>query len=77
MYNNSNIQNKQIEINTCKILSLFKISRTHVWKMTPPPPPPPPLDFANLRLLLKKYPLLRENGYEHDIHFGREWEGRV
>ena len=35
MHNNSNMQNKHMEINTCKILPLFKISQTHAWKMTP------------------------------------------
>ena len=40
MHNNSNMRNKQMEVNICKILPLFKISRTHAWKW------PLFLDFA-------------------------------
>ena len=35
MRNKSNMRNKQMVINTCKILTFFKISRTHGCKMTP------------------------------------------
>ena len=35
MHNNSNMRNKQMVINTCKILPSIKISRTHACKMTP------------------------------------------
>ena len=34
MHNNSNLWNKQMVINTCKILHFIKISRTHACKMT-------------------------------------------
>ena len=33
MHNNSNMRNKQMVINTCKIFSFFKISRTLVSKI--------------------------------------------
>ena len=56
----------QMEINTCKILPLFKISRTQAWKW------PVFLDFPNSRLPLKKIPPYRENGYEQGIRSGRE-----
>ena len=65
MYNNSNILNKQMEINTCKILSFFKISRTHAWKMTL---------FSWFREFgppIEKNAPFCENGYEHGTHFSR------
>ena len=70
MHNNSNLWNKQMKINTCKIVPLLKISRIHAWKMTPF------LDFANSRLPLKKYAFFRENEYERGICFVRERRGR-
>ena len=33
MHNNSNMRNKEMVINTCKILPFLKISRTHAYKM--------------------------------------------
>ena len=33
MHNNSNMRNKQMEINTRKILPFFKISWSYAWKM--------------------------------------------
>ena len=56
--------NKQMEINTCKILSF---SRTHAWKMTLF------MDFTNSHLPLKILVFFREIGYKHGIRFGREW----
>ena len=63
MHKNSNMRNKQIEINTCKNIadsclnneSSFLISRIRAshWKATPS---------------------FRENGYEYGIRFGREGE---
>ena len=35
MHNNLNMRNKQMLINTCKILPFIKISRTYACKMTP------------------------------------------
>ena len=67
MHNKSNMRNKQMIINTCKILPFFKVSRTYACKMTLF------IDFANSRLPLKKYPFFRGNGYERGIYFGREW----
>ena len=67
MPNNSNMQNEQMEINIYKILSFFKISRTHVWEMTP---------FSWFRTPIeKKCPFFRENectvSYnEHLPHMG-------
>ena len=34
IHNNSNMRNKQMEINTCKFLPFLKNSRTYIWKMT-------------------------------------------
>ena len=66
MHNYINLQSEQMIINTCKILPFFKISRSHVCKMTHFFAPP----------IEKKNPLFRENGYERGIRFGREWRGR-
>ena len=52
MHNYSNMRNKQMVINTCKILPFLKISRTHACRITP---------FSWFREFappLKKYPLL-------------------
>ena len=67
MHNNSNIRNKQMVINTCKIypFSKFRGLMPAKWPIF--------LGFANSRLPLKKCPLFRENGYERGIRFGREW----
>ena len=35
MHNYSNMRNKQMVIDTCKVLPFFKISRTHACLMTP------------------------------------------
>ena len=70
IHNNSNTRNKQMEMNTCKILPFFKISRTHAWKM---------IHFSWFRNShlphWKKYPFFRENLYERGIRFGGEVVG--
>ena len=66
MYSYSNMRNKQMVINTCQILPLFKIPRTRACKMTP---------FSWFREFAppieKIPPFFRENWYERSIRFGR------
>ena len=65
--NDSNMRNKQMEINTCKILPFFEISRPHAWKMTPL--------FLISRIRAshwKKYPFFAKRVRAWCIHFGRE-----
>ena len=48
MHSHWKMQNKEIEINTCKILPFFEISRNHVWNDS---------TFLIPGLPLKKYPI--------------------
>ena len=58
------------QTDTCKMLTLFKISPIYACKI------PLFVDFANSRQPLKKYRFSRESGYERGIHFVREWGSR-
>ena len=69
MHKNSNMRNKQIVINACKILPSFKILRTHACKMTPF------YWFREFAPPIEKIPPFRENVYELGIRLGREWGG--
>ena len=66
---NSNMRNKQMEINACKILrfSQFRGLMPAKWPLI--------LDFVNFAPPIEKIPIFCENGYEHGICFGREWTG--
>ena len=57
MHNYSNMQSKQMEIITCKLLPFFKTLWTHAWKMTA---------FSSFHEFAPPI------GYEHGTHFGRE-----
>ena len=64
--NDSNMRNKQMEINTCKILTFSLISRPHAWKMTPF------FSISRIRASHWKNTPFSRKGYEHGAHFGRE-----
>ena len=50
-----------------KFVTLSKISKIYALKVIPF------LDFVNLLLPLKKYPLSAKIGTSMDVRFGREW----
>ena len=60
------MRKKQKGINTCKVLSLFPLSRTHTWKW------PFFLDFTPP---IEKIAIFRANGYGHGIRYGGELGG--